>query len=155
MPSSGSSIGYARFCQQHYDPDGLTELFTADAVGEGSGIGKYEGRQAIHAFWAGVSRIITFAVPHLTGHTIEFAPSGVEASGHWYNWEPVTVGGRAMFAAATHDDRYRKVNGRWLFSHLSVTVHFLTPYESGWVREPFAALGIARSAPETRRSAGR
>ena len=132
---------YARLCQQHFDPPGLTDLFTEDAVWEGSGIGKFEGKPAIHDFWAGVSGVITFAIPYLTGHTIEFAPSGIEASGHWYNWEPVTVSGRAMFAAATHDDRYRKVNGRWLFTRLAVTVHFLTPYESGWVREPFASLG--------------
>jgi hypothetical protein len=71
----------------------------------------------------------------MIGHAIDIAPSGHEASGTCYLWMPATLNGRAVWLAATYDNRYRKVGGQWLFSQVKVTVAFMTPYETGWVQE--------------------
>jgi ketosteroid isomerase-like protein len=130
-------IRYAELCDAHYDdPDGLAALFTDDAVWDGgSDFGVYQGKQAIRAFFAGVSKQITFALHYMIGHAIDIAPSGHEASGTCYLWMPATLNGRAVWLAATYDNRYRKVGGQWLFSQVKVTVAFMTPYETGWVQE--------------------
>jgi hypothetical protein len=48
---------------------------------------------------------------------------------------PATLNGRAVWLAATYNNRYRKVDGQWLFSQVQVKVAFMTPYETGWVQE--------------------
>jgi hypothetical protein len=129
-------IRYAGLCDAQYDPDGLAALFTDEAVWDGgSAFGVHQGKSAIRAFFAGVSEQITFALHYMSGHIIDIAPSGTEASGTWYLYVPATMNGRAIWLAATYNDRYRKVGEEWLFSHVQVTVAFLTPYETGWVKE--------------------
>ena len=84
-------IRYAGLCDAHYDdPDGLAALFTDDAVWDGgSDFGVHHGKQAIRAFFAGVSKQISFALHYMIGHAIDIAPSGNEAriraysSGDW------------------------------------------------------------------------
>src|SRR5262249_47522356 len=52
---------YAELCDDAYDPDGLAGLFTEDAAWSASSpdgsvdFGRYQGREAIRAFFAGVS----------------------------------------------------------------------------------------------------
>ena len=129
-------IRYAQFCDTQYDPDGIASCFTDDAVWDGgSEFGVHQGKQAIHAFFAGASKQITFALHYMIGHAIDIAPSGNEASGTWYLFVPATMNGRAVWMAATYNDRFRKVDGQWLFSQVKVNMAFITPYETGWVQE--------------------
>ena len=131
-------IAYARAADDRYNADRLAALFTEDAVWDGGEkFGMHRGRQAIHDFFAPISETFTFALHYYMGPTIDIAPSGVAATGHWYMWFPATISERAIFGAATYDEQYRKVDGRWYFSHLKLTLHFFTPYESGWVKERF------------------
>lgn len=128
-------IRYAQLCDANYDPDGIAALFTEDAVFEGGALGDYKGREAIRQFMAGVSKQITFAVHFMIGHMIDIAPSGKEATGSWYLLDAVTVKGRADWIAVTYDERYRKVDGRWLFSYVKVNFAFWTHFDTGWVKE--------------------
>jgi len=132
-------IRYAQFCDANYDPDGLASLFTEDAVWDGGDLGVYEGREAIRAFFAGASQHFTFALHYILGHQIDIAPATNEASGSWYILEPATVDGRAVWIAATYNDRYRKVDGQWLFSRVNANIAFFTPFESGWMKERFVS----------------
>ena len=72
------------------------------------------------------------------GPQINVDPSGRTATGTWYMWLPATVSGRAMFISATYDEDYKKLSGRWFFSRMKINMKFITPYESGWVKEPMA-----------------
>ena len=128
---------YAELCDDHYNPDGLAALFTEDAVWDGSPMGRFVGREQIREFYAGVSARIPFALHMTMCHRIEIAPSGSEASGHWYTWTPAILHGRAVFMASNHSDEYKKAGGKWLIHRVKSTIHFITPYESGWVKEPF------------------
>lgn len=128
---------YAELCDDSYNPKGLAALFTEDAIWDGGLFGRYVGLQQIHDFFAGVSAHLTFALHMTMCHRIEIAPSGTEATGHWYTWMPATMDGRAVFAAATYNDEYKKVNGTWLFHRVNAQIHFMTPYEQGWVKQPY------------------
>ena len=130
-------IVYAQHCDNNYDPEALAPLFTEDAVWEMGPLGRFEGRQAIHDFFADVSKRFTFALHYMCGPVIDLDPSGTEASGTWYIWETATIDGVAMFVAATYEDRYRKEDGVWKFSRVKVNPAFMTPYEDGWVKKPF------------------
>ena len=128
---------YAELCDDNYNPDGLAALFTEDAIWHGPPMGTFHGPKEIREFFAGVSAHLTFALHMTMCHRIEIGPSGTDAIGHWYTWTPATMDGRAVFIAATYDDEYKKVNGAWLFHRVNAHIHFLTPYEAGWVKEPF------------------
>lgn len=129
-------IRYAQLCDANYDPEGLAALFTEDGVWDGGEFGVYKGREAIRGFYAQISKKFTFALHYMTGHMIDLDPSGQEASGSWYLFLPATADGRAVWLALTYSDRYRKVDGRWLFSLVKLNLAFFTPFESGWAKEP-------------------
>ena len=65
---------------------------------------------------------------------------GDRATGSWYLWQPmVTQGGdQAMWLAARYSDRYRRMDGRWMFEHVKIDVRFFSPYEKGWGEVPMA-----------------
>lgn len=46
---------YAAYCDAQYDCDGIAALFTEDAVWESPSLGRFEGREAIRAFFRGAS----------------------------------------------------------------------------------------------------
>ena len=126
-----------RACDEPYDADRVAAVFTEEGVMELGPLGHYEGREAIHTFIAGMSQRIPFTRHYQTGYLIEIDASGSAATGSWYGFETPTLEGRAVFGAFTYRDEYRKVGGRWLIARLTQTTHFLTPYESGWVKQPF------------------
>ena len=60
---------YCAYCDAGYDPDGIASQFVEDGVWDGGeAFGRYEGREAIRAFFAGVSSQIVFA-GHLVMNT--------------------------------------------------------------------------------------
>src|SRR6202043_3707707 len=60
---------YAALCDSQYDADGITMLFTEDALWESPGLGRFEGREAIRNFFRGASEIFSFAIHYsLNGH---------------------------------------------------------------------------------------
>ena len=125
-------------CDEPYNAGRVAALFTEDGVMELGPLGHYEGRAAIQGAIEDVGRRIPFTRHYQCGHLIEIEASGVEAQGTWYGFETPMLDGRAVWGAFTYRDRYRKVGGRWLIAEMEQTTHFLTPYESGWVKEPFA-----------------
>jgi ketosteroid isomerase-like protein len=44
---------YAALCDDNYDADGIAALFAEDATWESLGLGRFEGRDAIRAFFRG------------------------------------------------------------------------------------------------------
>lgn len=130
-------IRYAQLCDANYDADGLAALFAEDAVWNGGQFGLYEGRDAIRGFFAGVSDSFTFALHYVIGHQIDI-DSDTEAHGSWYILEPATIDDKATWIAAVYNDRYRKVDGRWMFAEVKVNVGFVADYEAGWAAEAAA-----------------
>lgn len=78
---------YCAYCDAGYDAAPLTALFTDDAIWDGGPMGYFVGRAAIHEFFAGCSKLIPFAIHHVTNPIIEV--EGDRATGEWLLWEPM------------------------------------------------------------------
>src|ERR1700682_3385620 len=124
---------YAELCDASYDPDGLAELFTEDAAWssrtrDGSvDFGRYEGREAIRAFFAGASESLgPMTLHYLLAPRIELAEDGVSATGVCYLLAILDQRPASSAPGSTHRERVllggvyshlvRRVDGRWLIS---------------------------------------
>ena len=128
---------YAAFCDDNYNPDGIAELFVEDAVWEATGLGKFEGREAIRKFFQDASKIFTFALHYTLNPQIEV--NGDTGKGKWYVHMPCTLGdgNQAAWVAAHDEEEYVRVDGEWKFKHKIATIHFTTPFDEGWAKVPF------------------
>ena len=129
---------YSSYCDEGYPPDKIADLFIEDGVWNGGEFGVFNGRQAIHDGFAKIPEIISFAMHYCMNHEVDIASSGTEATGQVYFFGTHTINGRAMFLSLIYDETYRKVNDRWYFDVVNLKLNFVTPYESGWVKEPMA-----------------
>lgn len=132
---------YADACDRGYDANVLASLFAEDAIWDGGSFGRYEGREAIRAFFQGVSSDITFAMHYMMNPII--AVDGDTATGKWHLFQTCTFaeGNQAIFGAARYDEEYRRIDGAWHFWRLALISSFWTPYEEGWVKRPFVQEG--------------
>ena len=122
---------YARLCDNGYPADELAALFTADAVWHGDPLGRYEGREAIRAFFAATPDMLLFAAHYLTNPLIEV--DGDTATGSWYLWEPLVARqtNQAYWLMASYADRYRREADGWKFANMTLLIKSFTPYEQG------------------------
>lgn len=130
---------YAAYCDDDYDADGLAPLFTEDAIWDGGAMGRFEGREAIRAFFAAADQAVPFAIHHVTNPIIEV--EGDRATGRWYLWQPCTFqslqeGNQALWMAGRYEDVYRREADGWRFAHVTVGLRMLSPYEAGWAQLP-------------------
>jgi hypothetical protein len=127
---------YCALCDANYEPDGLAAMFLPDAVWDGGLFGRYEGREAIRAFFAGISGSIRFAA-HLVLNPIIEVQSAEAATGQWRLIMPCTVTAddgkaEARWLLSAYDEVYARYEGEWLFRSLKVTVNFYSPHLKGW-----------------------
>jgi uncharacterized protein (TIGR02246 family) len=128
---------YAAACDDNYDADAIAALFTEDAIWDGGSLGKADGRAAIHKFFSRAAEFFPFAIHNVMNPIIDV--EGDRATAQWYLLQPATMAkdNQAVWLAAVYHDDYVRHDGRWMFKHLRVKPHFLTPYEEGWARKPF------------------
>ena len=64
---------------------------------------------------------------------LELLVDGDRATGTWYLFQPCTYaeGNQAIWGSARYDEEYVRVDGRWMFKHLTLSSHFWTPFEKG------------------------
>lgn len=129
---------YADICDEDYDPERLSALFTEDAVWAASSehgtsdFGVYHGRDAIREFFAGVSSQIIYAHHIVMSPEIDVTEPGRTARGRWntivmmhlrddpYSEDEASV----KMISAVYRHQYRKEDGRWLISRLDVHTRF-------------------------------
>lgn len=123
---------YAAFCDDDYNPDAISELFTEDAVWDGGPIGYAETRQGIKEFFTASSSRVKSAMHYIVNPIIEVA--GNEATGQWYLWQPMVTkeDNQAMWLIATYDDIYLRQDEKWLFQHVKITVRSRMPYNGSF-----------------------
>jgi hypothetical protein len=129
---------YGYYCDDSYDPEGISSLFVEDGVWDGGQFGRYEGRQAIHDFFRDLARDkIGFAMHLFMNPLIEVA--GDTAKGHWYLLCPLTLheGNQATWCAGRYFEEYVKLDGEWRYKLLRFAPYFITPFDKGWAEKKF------------------
>src|SRR5438128_2659738 len=117
---------YAKHCDNMYDPDGIVSLFVEDGIWEAQPFGTFRGRDEIHGFMSAVSKSIVWALHFMIDPDIELADDGMSAVGTWYMLGLVTMTAaddpsrhEPVVMTANYRDTYVKVDGRWMFKHLT------------------------------------
>ena len=136
---------YCAYCDDAYNPDGIASLFVPQGVWDGGFMGRFEGADAIREHFAGVSRIMEFAIHHVMNPIISLDSQNLNAaSGRWYLWQPCTEttrGTTALWLAARYEETYRKTGEEWRFVTMTVNPRLFAPYEQGFAEIPFLAGG--------------
>jgi ketosteroid isomerase-like protein len=128
---------YAALCDDNYDAEGIAALFAEDATWDSPGLGRFVGWDAIRSFFRGAAGIFSFAIHYsLNG---QICVAGDAAHAQWYLFMPCTVaeGNRAMWRAGIDHERYRRVDGIWLFSEKRSQPLMNVSFEEGWQQRRF------------------
>src|SRR5260370_26026937 len=126
---------YCHYCDANYDADGIAALYTQDAIWEGTGIGKFEGREAIRTFFKGASKSFKFAVHNVMNPIIDVQRD--KATGERKLLQPCTIDGRAVWLAGVYNDDYFRAGGKGLVKNLQMKIFFSKPYQERWVAQKF------------------
>ena len=138
---------YAELCDASYEPDGLAELFTDDATWssrtrDGSvDFGRYEGKEAIRAFFAGASNDLgPMTLHYILAPRLELAQDGASATGVCYllaildqrpaTSAPGSVDRERVLLGGVYSHRFRRVDGRWLISASACDLSLEEPLRS-------------------------
>lgn len=128
-------IRYAELNDDGFDPDALVALFTADGVWDAGEFGRFAGRDAMRAYWVQTGNVTSFAHHYITNHVVDVDPGGTTATGRCYLLGMSTREGQAYWMAVRYAERYRLVDGEWLFEEMRLLPSFMTPYETSWAAE--------------------
>ncbi|HEX7893726.1 MAG TPA: nuclear transport factor 2 family protein [Terriglobales bacterium] len=137
-------IRYARACDVGNDPVRLRPLFADDATWTCKGFGTYMGGDQCALGLKGIAgEKIWWSLHNMISPQIEIDPSGEEASGFWYLWEAATIPNEhdgkaeAYWIGGTYEARFRRQDGRWLFSKIELILDMASPITEGWVKKRF------------------
>ena len=109
------------------------ECFTEDGEFDAGPVGGVaKGREAIFENFR--SKPLLFAMHVFTNPAIDVAPDTQTASGRWMHYLLITPDDTR---APTHgmgftNDRYRRVDGRWLFTRVETRFKFVVPFTDPW-----------------------
>jgi ketosteroid isomerase-like protein len=132
---------YCAYCDDNYDADGIASCYAEDGVMGSVGAPLYEGREAIRTLFKTAPSTYLFAIHSVSNPIIKV--DGDTATGSWKLFQPCTLahegGPRAVWIAGNYADTYVRKDGRWLIQRCIVTLHFVSPFDEGWVKQRFMA----------------
>lgn len=124
----------------------IVDLFTDDGELEFGPLGKAKGRDGIIAFFkrlgppppgasSGTSTgpHFTFVKQYIHNHTLEI--NGNRAKGFSYLEARPVINAEAHMVAGRYDDEYVRTDGRWRFTRMVFTPHFIVPFKEGWAND--------------------
>jgi hypothetical protein len=129
---------YCDLCDAGYPPDPLCDLFTEDGVWDGGEMGVFEGKGAMHRFFANMPTVMSFAIHHVTNSAVEVDEDSLSARGRWYLLQTATLreSNQAVWLAAQYDDQLVYSGDKWLFRHVALKSRFYTTHDAGWANLP-------------------
>ena len=133
---------YADACDDMYNPKRMRDLFTEDAVwdGENEGFGKHVGIEEVCQFMDGAKDSLLFGVHFFLQPRIKML-SETEAEGVFYLWQTSTMAnGKDIFLAGKEYDKYRKENGVWKMSHMTLELFYAADIKQGWKDDKLCGL---------------
>ena len=106
----------------------LYELFAPDASVVYNNRPEVQGRDAIRLFFQNFP--VQFARQFIHQHEVEV--DGDSGSGHSYlDGRPVSSG-KSFYVVGRFDDEYVRIEGRWLFRKVVLTVHYMIEAAEHW-----------------------
>ncbi len=127
---------YCAYCDDNYDPDGISKMFIEDGVWDGASFGVHRGRAEIHKFFSGISGDIVFAGHLVVNPIIDISEDAESASGKWWLIMPCTVKeaseNEARWLLGEYKDEYVCVDGDWMYKSLKLDLHHFVPHLKGW-----------------------
>ncbi len=124
----------ARYCWHvaHGEGEKVAGLFTDDGVLEvtDGSFKPVHGKEALLKFYRTSVNQPELAIPFIQNHIIEV--KGDEAEGTCGIEARFSRNGESVTAAGYYEDRYRRVNGKWLFAQRRITFHHVVPLKQGW-----------------------
>ena len=131
---------YTAYCDAGYDADGIVSLFVPDGrwiCTPASHGGTAVGHDEMRTFFPTLSASISWAQHFATSPSIQVAEDGKHAVGTFYLFCLLT-GEQADVVIGTYRDTFVKIDGRWYFEELNVTLTQAAPWTEGWVKSPLA-----------------
>ena len=113
--------------------DRIAELFTEDAVGQMDKLARWEGREAIRAFFATAPASVSLVKQFPHNHIVEI--DGDTAKGISYFEARYAAKGVSIMIAGSYDEEYARVDGHWLIKTSIMKLHFAVPLDVGWAGE--------------------
>lgn len=109
----------------------IAALFTDDAVVELGYLARYDGRAAIDAGFRGMGERERFFIKqYIHSHIIEVADDS--ATGRSYLEARYGRYGVSYLVSGRYDDRYRRIDGVWRFSEMTIDFYYTVPAGVGW-----------------------
>jgi hypothetical protein len=105
-----------------HDADTVASLFIPEGVWDGGQYGRYEGRDAIHAYFKSCQRFpLAF---HFVGNPI-VAVNGDEATGQWHLLAALNIdGNKGILIGGIYNDAFVRTSEGWRFRQFRVTIAF-------------------------------
>jgi hypothetical protein len=122
------------------DVDELVELFAPECHADYPAVtcdGRQEVRAYAESYFAGETNIKDSF--HVTANPwVEIEESGERATGRWHflgAYELDSVG--AAWIMGFYENAFAKHDAEWVIDDLSFSPKYVSPYDAGWVNEPF------------------
>lgn len=136
---------YARYCDNQYDPVGISSLFVPDGHWIVTGIGgEATGHDEIKKHFNAASKDIVWVVHYIMSPEIELAADGNSATGRFYLNCLATIINKndrsqkdAVVMVGNYVDHFVKVNEKWYFKEISGAITQASEWTEGWVSKPW------------------
>ena len=112
----------------------VPDLFTDDGEIDFAHLGRGKGKDYITTFF-------TQDIPTLSSsykqfiHNIVLQVEGDRGKGFSYLEAKAVYSGESYLVCGRYDDEYVRVNGKWKFQKMYVTIYFMVPLSEGWAQE--------------------
>jgi hypothetical protein len=128
-------VRYAEVCDTGFDADAIISLFTPDGVWDAGEFGRFMG-EGMRPYWRETAGVTRAAMHYIVNHVVDVDSNGTDATGSCYLLATADREGTAYWMAVKYEERYRKVEGRWLFAEMKLLPVFMTPFDETWAQPP-------------------
>ena len=144
---------YAFYCDNGYDDDSWSQLFTPDGVFDVGELRFCRGTEELRAYMRSLPNEIHWAHHYMSNEIIDVPDDGESGTANWLIWEVATMASDdpdlddAVVLMGAYRGNAIQTDGTWNFSEVSASFKHMSNLDQGWVRQPFRATEIGTAQP--------